>query len=332
MKKRIINIKKGFTLVESLVAVAIFALAMGAVVAFVLISYRTYGYTWQQSVAVNEARRGIEIMVKEIREAKTGDNGSYPIEVAQDKEFIFYSDIDGDGLTERVRYFLGTTNSGSQEKECVTFSDGGSCSVSFDDFLSGTLESAELEVSLEGDFGWAQEHADIYVDGVFLGDRICRTGCHDCLGAWEGNTVFDVTSQASDGNLQVLADANFRVNNICSWINPSHSMKAKFKLSWTEELTLGESIFKKGVISPVGDPAQYPEDQEEVTILSSYVRNSPPIFKYYDGEGNRIEYYPSRLIDTKLIKVFLVINIDPNRAPSDFELESSVQLRNLKEE
>ena len=255
--KKDVKKEKGFTLVESLVAIAVFALAMGATVAFILISYRTYGYTWQQSIAVNEARRGIEIMAREIREARTGDDGSYPIAVAQDKEFIFYSDINGDGKTERVRYFLGTTNSGNQTKECVALSDGGSCGISFDDFLSGTLESAELEVSLEGDFGWAQEYADIYIDGILLGDRICRTGCHDCLGAWEGNTVFDVTSQASDGNLYVLADANSNVNNICHWIDPNHSMKARFRLSWTEELTEGDHIFKKGVISPVGDPAQY---------------------------------------------------------------------------
>jgi len=332
MDKRKIKKEKGFTLVESLVTIIIFALVMGAVISFIFIAYRTYGYAWQQSIAINEARQGIETMVKEIREARPGDDGSYPIEVAQDKEFIFYSDIDEDGDTERVRYFLGTANSGSETKECVTFSDGGSCSVSFDDFLSGALNSAELEVSLEGDFGWAQEYADIYIDGIDMGEQLCKTGCHDCIGDWEGNTVFDVTSQASDGSLQVLVDSNFRVNDFCDWENPNHAMKVRFELTWTETLTSGETNFKKGVISPVGDPPQYPEDQEEITLLSSYVRNSPPIFKYYDKEGNRIEIYPSRLIDTKLMKVFLVINVDPNRAPSDFELESSVQLRNLKEE
>ncbi len=32
------------------------------------------------------------------------------------------------------------------------------------------------------------------------------------------------------------------------------------------------------------------------------------------------------------MKVYLVVNVDPNRPPQDFELESFVQLRNLKVE
>ena len=48
--------------------------------------------------------------------------------------------------------------------------------------------------------------------------------------------------------------------------------------------------------------------------------------------GNKITDYPARLKDTKMMKVYLVVNIDPNRPPNEFELESSVQLRNLKNE
>ncbi|MCD6178043.1 prepilin-type N-terminal cleavage/methylation domain-containing protein [bacterium] len=323
--------KSGFTLVESLVVIAVFALMIGAVIGFILMSYRTYSYAFQQSMAVNEARKGIEIMAREIREARSGDDGSYPIEKADDKEFIFYSDIDKDGATERVRYFLGTANSGSQTQECVTFDDGGSCSVSFSGFLSGTLKTAEVRVSVEGDFGWSQEYADVYADGVYLGE-VCKTGCSDCAGTWEGDQVFDVTSLASDGSIQFTADANWRVNDICDWEESNHSMKVKFEFSWTEDLPFGESDFKKGVIDPVGDPPQYHLDQERIWVLTSYVRNSPPIFKYYDANGNEIEDYPSRLVDTKLIKLFLVVDVDPNRPPDPVELETSVQLRNLKNE
>ena len=271
-------------------------------------------------------------MVKEIREARTSDDGSYPIEKARDKEFIFYSDIDKDGEVERVRYFLGTTQSDSLSQDCVTFVDGGSCVVSFSNFLSGTLDSAEVEISVEGDFGWAQEYAEFYADGVQLDDDICKTGCSDCAGTWQGTAVFDVTDQALDDSIQFITYSNSKVNNFCDWEDPNHAMKVNIKFSWTETLTGGQTNFKKGVISPVGDPAEYLEDQEEVSILSSHVRNSPPIFKYFDGEGNRIEDYPSRLIDTKLMEVFLVIDFDINRPPSAFELVSSVQLRNLKSE
>lgn len=320
---------KAFTLIETLITIAVFVLVMGAVTGFLVSIFKISTFSQQQSTAISEARKGIEIMVKEIREARIGDDGSFPIEKAEDKEFIFYSDIDKDNETERVRYFLGTVNSGSQTQECVTFDDGGFCNVTFSNFLSGTLKEAQVKVSMEGDFGWSQEYAQIYADGEDL-QRICKTDCSDCSGIWEGNTTFDVTNQAADNSIQFIADATSEVNNFCNWQEPNHAMKVKFELSWTEDLPTGDTDFKKGVINPTDHPVQYPEDQEIVSILSSYIRNSPPIFEYFDENGNKIEDYPAKLLDTKLIKVFLIIDVNPERAPEAFELMSSVQLRNLK--
>ena len=322
---------KSFSLIEMLVFIAVFGIIIAAVFGIVLFLYKAQGHAWQQTVAIGEARRGVKIMAREIREARFGDDGSFPIEKAGDKEFIFYSDIDKDGATERVRYFLGTANSGSLTQECVTFSDGGSCSVSFNDFLTGVLQSASLEVSVEGDFGWnGQEYADISADGVGLG-RVCDSGCSDCYGNWEGTSSFDVTNLAQDGSIQFTADSSWRVNDFCDWQDPNHAMKVKFTLSFEEEVADLEHQFKKGVTNPVGDPVSYPLDAEEVAVLSSYVRNAPPIFEYFDENGDKIIEYPARLVDTKLMKIYLVVNVNPNKAPQDYELESYVQIRNLKE-
>jgi len=317
---------RSFTLIETIVVVFVFTLLMGAVSASIVALYRTYGYTWQQSLAIDEGRRGIEIMVKEIREAREGENGSYPIEKAEDKEFIFYSDIDNDGKTERVRYFLGTANSGSQVKECQTSVTGGTCSVSFSNFLEGTLISAQAKVSVDGDFGQTKEYAEIFADGNYLG-RICETGCSDCPGTWQGTTIFDVKNFASDNSIEIKAQVSSRVDPLCP-----HSMKLRVEFSFTEDLSGLAHEFKKGVIKAIGEPPTYPSDQEKISMLTSYVRNVPPIFEYFDQNGNKIEDYPARLKDTKIMKVYLVVNVDPNRPPQDFELESSVQLRNLKEE
>lgn len=322
---------KGFTLIETLVVIFIFTLIMGAVSGLIVMAYRTHGYTWEQSIAIDEARRGIEIMIKEIREARSGEDGSYPIEKAGDKEFIFYSDIDDDRQTERVRYFLGTVSSGNQIQKCVTFTKGGACSVTFSNFLKGNLKSAQAKVSVEGDFGAGNEYAEVFADGIKLGN-LCQTGCSDCAGTWQGTTIFDVASQASDNSIQFLADAASRVDPFCNWEESNHSLKAQFEFSWTEEISGLEHELKKGVIEPTGSPIKYPLDKEKISIISSYVRNVPPIFEYFDQNGNKIVDYPARLKDTKLMRVYLVINIDPNRPPQDFELESSVQLRNLKVE
>jgi len=324
---------KGFTLIETIVTIVIFTFIFGVVITFIIMAYGTHGYTWQQSMAINEARRGIEIMVQEIRTAKPGEDGSYPIEKAEDKEFIFYSDIDKDGSAEKVRYFLGTVNSGRQIKECETFIKGGSCSVDFTNFLKGTLTSAQVKVSVDGDFGWNnKEYADIYTDGNHHLGAVCKINCSDCLGSWQGTQTFDVTNFASDNSISFLADATSNVDpGECAL----HAMKARFEFSWMEDLGELAHEFKKGVTKPVTDPGgkiSYPSNQEEITVLTFYVRNMPPIFKYFDQQGQEIVETPARLKDTKVMEVYLIVNIDPDRPPQDFELRSAVQLRNLKDE
>ncbi len=320
-----------FTLIETLVALGIFGLIIVLVFSLISVLYRTQGYSWQQSLAIDEARRGVETIVKEAREAKQGDDGSFVIEQAGDKEFIFYSDIDQDDQVERVRYFLGEISSGQQTQYCFSLVDGGSCNVLFSDFLTGELQSARLEVSVEGDFGLDWEYADIYVDGNYLG-AVCQSGCSDCAGDWQGTAVFDLSQEAADGFLNLMADATVQVDNMCFWQEPHHSMKVKFTLSWQEEIIGLANQLKKGVIDPTTGPVEYPVENEQISILSSYVRNSPPIFEYFDQSGQPISDYSARLSETKVMKVYLVINVDPNKPPQDFELESYVQLRNLKEE
>lgn len=195
---------KGFTLIETIITIVIFALLMGVVSGFIVLGYRTQSYSFQQSMAIGEARKGIETMVKEIREARGGDDGSYVIEKAEDYEFIFYSDIDKDEATERVRYFVEGTD------------------------------------------------------------------------------------------------------------------------------------FKKGVIDPAGWPIDYLPENEVVTILSRYVRNGATlVFTYYNGDwpGDTVNNplpTPARLKETKLMHVYLIVNVDPNRPPQNFDLESDAQIRNLK--
>jgi len=317
---------RGLTLIETLVALVIFMISMGAVVGFTVNIYRSYSYTFAQARAVNEARKGIQTMVKELREANMGDDGSYILEKADDYEIIFYSDVDKDDKTERVRYFI--YDSKSESKTCVSYSSGGSCNVDFLNFSSSPIDSAKVNVCVEGDLNGINEYVDIYADGEYLG-KICGTGCGQCQGVWQGCTDFDVTSLASDGSISFTADSSWQVNSFCDWQEEDHSIKAKFDFSWTEESVGQEVSLKKGVIEPTGDPISYPSDQEKIYTISKYIRNTLPVFRYFDEEGNELSP-PARLEDAKLVKVHLTVNVDPNRPPDDFNLESSVQIRNLK--
>lgn len=93
---------------------------------------------------------------------------------------------------------------------------------------------------------------------------------------------------------------------------------------------------KKGVINPTGNPAQYLSGSEVVTTISQYIRNgTDPIFYYYNGDYpadtvNNPLPNPVNVNRVKLIRMILNVNIDPIKAPGDFNLEIFVQPRNLK--
>lgn len=196
--------QKGVSFLEIVTYIAIFSLVILIITRFVVQGYQVYYFGQEQNDAIRQAQIGIETMVKEIREARYADNGAYPLELANDQEFIFYSDIDQDNATERVRYFLFNTN---------------------------------------------------FIKGI---------------------------------------------------INPSET-----------------------------EPINY-NGPEILATLSENVRNDVgPIFYYYNGDWpadtlNNPLPAPARLIETKLMRVYLKVNILPSRPPDDFELESSVQIRNLK--
>jgi len=198
------NSQTGFTLLELTITVGIFIIIVFAWNDFALQSFRSAAFGQEQLEAIRQAQKGVEIMAKELRELSLAESGSYPLVLADDQEIIFYSDIDQDIYSERVRYFL---------------------------------------------------------DGTDL---------------------------------------------------------------------------KKGVIEPTGNPITYDLNNEIISIISTNVRNDTlPVFIYYNGDYpadtiNNPLPSPARLIDTKLMHVFLRININPLRSPNDFDLETEVQLRNLK--
>jgi hypothetical protein len=96
--------------IETMVWIALLISAMLAISSTVLYFYRTNSYALEQSTAVTSAQRGLESMVKTIREAAYSSQGAFPVVTVQPNDFIFYADVDSDPLIERVHYYLvGTT-------------------------------------------------------------------------------------------------------------------------------------------------------------------------------------------------------------------------------
>ncbi|MBP6912175.1 MAG: type II secretion system protein [Candidatus Pacebacteria bacterium] len=98
--------KKGFTLVEILVAVAI-ATVVGLAIASFGARIFSYNRTTQNALtAADHARKILHPMSDNIRSAVYGQNGAYPIESATDTSIVFYTDYDHDSIAEKVRYFI----------------------------------------------------------------------------------------------------------------------------------------------------------------------------------------------------------------------------------
>lgn len=100
----------GMSILEALIAVAVFAIAMGAVVSSVLFFYRANRSAIEQAFAIDSGRKGVSLMVRDIREAAFADDGSFPVSSFGTSTLTLYSDVDRDSSVERVRYFLEGTN------------------------------------------------------------------------------------------------------------------------------------------------------------------------------------------------------------------------------
>lgn len=89
---------------------------------------------------------------------------------------------------------------------------------------------------------------------------------------------------------------------------------------------------KKGLTEASGDPPQYLDGNEMISIVSDSTRNieqAIPVFEFFDEQGVEITDYDN-ISDVAFVKVNLVVNINANRLPDEFTLRSSATLRNLK--
>ncbi len=100
----------GFTLIETLVWIAVLVSATLATGSTLLYFYRTNAYAMEQASAVTSAQRGLENMMRTIREGAYSSQGAFPVVSIAAHDFVFYADVDDDTLIERVHYYLSGTN------------------------------------------------------------------------------------------------------------------------------------------------------------------------------------------------------------------------------
>lgn len=100
---------------------------------------------------------------------------------------------------------------------------------------------------------------------------------------------------------------------------------------------LATSTLKKSVVKPTGNPLSYASwSTGTTTNVTPYVVNSSstPIFEYfdasYDGATSSLAQ-PVNPQQIRLVKITILIEQDPNKAPVPIIFTTQVSLRNLKD-
>lgn len=93
-------------MIELLVGIGIFILVSASLSAILTYSFHARTVIWEQLSTQTEGRQIIQDFTNELRSATASSIGAYSLEVAQNDQVVFYSNIDSDNWRERIRYFL----------------------------------------------------------------------------------------------------------------------------------------------------------------------------------------------------------------------------------
>lgn len=100
------NTKKGMTLIETIVAIAIFAIGIEGFALLFAKSLAVNSFTLRSGEAARAASRGVQKTIDIIRNARQADNGAFVIVSANDNDLVIYGNADADSETERIHYYL----------------------------------------------------------------------------------------------------------------------------------------------------------------------------------------------------------------------------------
>lgn len=94
------------SLIDMVIAIGIFAMGLQVFTLVFIKVWNNNSFIIEEGEASLIASRMVDETVANIRKVRQPDNGAYPIESGDSYNFTAFLDIDDDGVTERVHYFL----------------------------------------------------------------------------------------------------------------------------------------------------------------------------------------------------------------------------------
>jgi type II secretory pathway pseudopilin PulG len=109
-KQKSVKVVSGVSLIELLIVIAMLGLIGAGFLGLQYVFSQNQVIAWQNYMNVEEANSTITQITRELRTADQSEDGSYLLETPNDQEIVFFSDVDYDGIVEKVKYSLDGTN------------------------------------------------------------------------------------------------------------------------------------------------------------------------------------------------------------------------------
>lgn len=99
----------GMTLIEVTLSIGIFAIVLVAISAFQVNIFQYRNSAQNMIISAQDAESILKTMVKELRSARQGADGSYAIVSAGTSTLTFFSDAGGDGTVDEISYYIASS-------------------------------------------------------------------------------------------------------------------------------------------------------------------------------------------------------------------------------
>jgi len=142
------------------------------------------------------------------------------------------------------------------------------------------------------------------------------------------------SKQADNGNYPIVSASDFEIIAYIDIDGDEITEKVHYFLDQNSD------ELKRGTSEPSDDdPPEYPSEDDIVEALASHVVNedTEPVFSYFgrdyfsDQTSFTTPVDSGNIVNIRLVKVNLMVDVRPYYSPDHVAVESFVQLRNLKD-